>query len=101
RDLVVSPVGRNGNYLITWTSHFTAGPEGALLDRTPLPDEPDGKLWGGYAGLSLRMAAGEEPVAFATTRGPVEEFKDDRARLRARSLAATPFPEERIAGSIA
>lgn len=101
RDLVVSPVERNGKYMITWTSHFTAGPNGALLDRTPLPDEPDGKLWGGYAGLSLRLAAGEKPVSFATAEGPVGSFKDDRARLRTQAVAATPFPDERVAGSIA
>jgi hypothetical protein len=27
-----------------------------VLDRPPLPDEPDGKPYGGYAGLSARLA---------------------------------------------
>ena len=27
-----------------------------VLDRTPIPGEKDGKSWGGYAGLSVRIA---------------------------------------------
>lgn len=44
----------NCGYEIRWTSEFTAVTN-VLLDRTPLPGEPDGKSYGGYAGLSLRM----------------------------------------------
>jgi len=46
----------DGTYRIDWTSHFTAGAEDVLLDRTPIPGEQGGQSWGGYAGLSVRVA---------------------------------------------
>jgi len=39
----------DGRYHIDWISRF-------LLDRTPIPGEKDGQSWGGYAGLSVRVA---------------------------------------------
>ena len=45
-----------GRYHIDWTSRFTAGAADVLLDRTPITGEKDGQSWGGYAGLSLRLA---------------------------------------------
>ena len=44
----------NGRYEINWTSEFTAVTN-VSLTRTPPPGESDGKPWGGYAGLSLRL----------------------------------------------
>ncbi|MGO8837344.1 MAG: PmoA family protein [Limisphaerales bacterium] len=44
----------NGCYEINWTSEFTAVTN-VSLTRTPPPGEPDGKSYGGYAGLSLRL----------------------------------------------
>lgn len=44
----------NGRYEIDWTSEFTAVTN-VSLTRTPPSGEPDGKPWGGYAGLSLRL----------------------------------------------
>lgn len=101
RDLMISSVERNGKYTIDWTSHFTAGPEGAYLDRTPLPDEPDGKLWGGYAGLSVRLAHGEDAVAYEAIEGPLDGFVDNRMRPRTQGIGATVFPNERHVGSLA
>lgn len=46
----------NGWYVIDWTSTFTATGGDARLGRTPITGQPGGKSWGGYAGLSLRMA---------------------------------------------
>jgi len=46
----------NGGYRIDWISRFTAGAADVLLDRTPIPGEKDGQSWGGYAGLSVRVA---------------------------------------------
>ena len=43
-----------GRYEINWTSEFTAVTN-VNLTRTPPPYEPDGKPYGGYAGLSLRL----------------------------------------------
>ncbi|EDY82578.1 hypothetical protein VDG1235_2201 [Verrucomicrobiia bacterium DG1235] len=101
RDLVISKVERNGKYTIDWTSHFTAGSEGAYLDRTPLPNEPGGKLWGGYGGLSVRLAHGEDPVSFVTEGGPLEDFVDNRSRPRTPAVGVTVFPKERNSGSLA
>ena len=44
----------NGSYEIQWTSEFTALVS-ATLGRTPIPGEPNGVPFGGYAGLSLRL----------------------------------------------
>jgi len=46
----------DGRYRIDWISRFTAGSADVLLDRTPIPGEKDGQSWGGYAGLSVRVA---------------------------------------------
>jgi hypothetical protein len=46
----------DGRYRIDWTSRFTAGADDVLLDRTPILGEENGQSWGGYAGLSVRLA---------------------------------------------
>jgi len=56
--LSVSAPDETGVYRIDWHSSFTAGDEDVLLDRTPLQHEKDGRSWGGYAGLSVRVADG-------------------------------------------
>jgi len=50
------PPDEDGCYRIDWQSTFTAGDEDVILDRTPIIGEQDGKSWGGYAGLSARLA---------------------------------------------
>jgi hypothetical protein len=55
RTLRLSPPGEDDSYTLDWTSSFTALQD-VTLDRTPLPGEPDGVWYGGYAGLSFRMA---------------------------------------------
>ena len=35
---------------------FTPVTDEVILDRTPVQTEPDGKSWGGYAGLSIRFS---------------------------------------------
>jgi hypothetical protein len=52
----VSKPEEDGRYRIDWTSRFTAGAADVLLDRTPIVGEKDGQSWGGYAGLSVRIA---------------------------------------------
>lgn len=64
RTVSVSAPDKNGSYQIEWRSVFTAGLEGAILDRTPIPGEPDGKPWGGYAGMHLRVANRENLTAW-------------------------------------
>jgi hypothetical protein len=52
----VGKPNKDGRYHIDWTSRFTAGAADVLLDRTPIPGEQGGQSWGGYAGLSVRLA---------------------------------------------
>ena len=75
----VSPPASDGSYSFDWVCHFTAGDEKIELNRTPLPDEPDGKLYGGYAGLSVRFAKELTEREAYTTDGPVN-FIDSRYR---------------------
>jgi type 1 glutamine amidotransferase len=81
RTVEVTAPDKEGVYALDWTGIFTAVRE-ALLDRTPLPGEPGGQVWGGYSGLSLRLARdlGERQVM--TSDGQVPEMKDDRYRGR-------------------
>jgi type 1 glutamine amidotransferase len=69
RAIEVSAPDEQGRYGIFWFSTFTAGNieildrtliagDDVVLDRTPIPGEPEGKAWGGYAGLSVRIAKG-------------------------------------------
>ncbi|MDF7824321.1 PmoA family protein [Pontiellaceae bacterium B12227] len=55
RAITISPSDPSGAYTIDWTSDFQALEKEVVLDRTPLPGEPNGKSWGGYAGWSVRM----------------------------------------------
>ena len=64
RTISVSAPDKNGSYQIEWCSVFTAGVEGAVLDRTPILGEPDGMPWGGYAGMQLRVAKRENLAAW-------------------------------------
>ncbi len=55
RTIKVSAPNQDGSYFMDWESTFTALAAEVVLDRTPLPDEPEGKSWGGYAGFSVRL----------------------------------------------
>ncbi len=55
RILTISVPDENGNYYIDWKSSFTANGETVILERTPVLGQPDGKSWGGYAGLGCRI----------------------------------------------
>ena len=48
--------GMESGYHVTWRTTFTALDQDVVLDRTPPADEPDGQSWGGYAGMSVRLA---------------------------------------------
>ena len=56
RAVRVSPPDAAGGYHVDWTATFTAAGADVVLDRTPLPGQKGGKGYGGYAGISLRMA---------------------------------------------
>jgi hypothetical protein len=56
RRIDVSAPDEDDRYRIDWMSRFTAGAVDVLLDRTPIAGEKGGQSWGGYAGLSVRIA---------------------------------------------
>jgi hypothetical protein len=56
RNIHVSPPCEDGSYCIDHENVFTPLAEEVILDRTPVVAEPDGKLSGGYAGLSIRFS---------------------------------------------
>ncbi len=55
RTLIVSPPDAAGRYTIDWQGDFLVEQD-LELNRTPPPGERDGKSWGGYAGMSVRLA---------------------------------------------
>ena len=69
RHLTMSKPDAGGSYRIDWESTFTAGKCMVKLDRT-LPAHLGGVAWGGYAGLSLRLAKGLDGFSFRTHDGP-------------------------------
>ena len=79
RTVVISTPDDSGGYIMDWTSVFTCVSEKLELNRTPLPGEKDGQIWGGYAGLSLRIRKNVQDALFMGTKGPVT-LKDGRFR---------------------
>lgn len=58
-----------GQYVIDWTSEFTAGDAPVKLDRTLPPHQQGGVSYGGYAGLSLRLPSGLTDWNYKTSEG--------------------------------
>jgi hypothetical protein len=98
RELNISAPAADDSYRIDWRAQFVAGTNGALLDRTPMPGEPDGRVNGGYAGLSLRMAGEPLAIGFVSSTGTVEEFREDRARPASPAVACNFMCAPRPAG---
>ncbi len=69
RNLSISPPDAEGRYRIDWTSEFTAGNAPVNLGRTPLQNEENGKPYGGYAGLSLRLPLKPDGWSVRTSEG--------------------------------
>lgn len=101
RVLDVSAPAGDGSYTIDWNMRFTAGKDGAVLDRTPMPGEPNGAINGGYAGLSARLAAAPATMAVMSTEGPVTDFRGDRARPNASAVAGNFSLAGRDIGGVA
>jgi type 1 glutamine amidotransferase len=55
RNIMISQPFNDGSYYIDQESVFNPLVEEVVLDRTPVEGEPEGKSWGGYAGLSVRF----------------------------------------------
>jgi len=85
RIVRISAPDSDGQYHLDWKMTFTAGAEDVVLDRTPLPDEPGGQIWGGYAGLSVRLAKELEDRQVINAKGSVS-FENDRHRSRSQCM---------------
>jgi len=97
REVSVSTPDRDGVYHLDWVATFTAQDQDVLLDRTPLPGEPGGQIFGGYAGLSVRFStAMKEPQALAG-EGPVS-FTSGRYRGKAPAMDYSGVVDEREVG---
>jgi hypothetical protein len=87
RVIVISAPAADGQYFFDWQARFTAGKQGAFLDRTPMPDEPRGQFNGGYGGLALRLASAPAELDVMTLRGTIVDFPQQRARPSAPAVA--------------
>jgi hypothetical protein len=56
RRVEVSTPANDGSYRLDWTMTFTASDRAVVFERTPIPGQPGGAAWGGYAGLTVRVA---------------------------------------------
>lgn len=81
RTIESGPPDAEGTYSMDWICAFRAIQK-VVLDRTPLPGEPEGQGWGGYAGLSLRLAAALRDRQVVSSDGPIAEMPEDRYRGR-------------------
>ncbi len=57
RIIEVSRPDEEGMYYFDWCGTFTACDANVVLDRTPIAGERDGRSWGGYAGLGVRLSS--------------------------------------------
>jgi hypothetical protein len=87
RTLEMSAPDAEGGYAIDWTGVFTAGEGEVILDRTPLPGEPNGAPWGGYAGLSIRLANAMQEREAVTPDGVAAFDAEGYYRRRHTALA--------------
>jgi len=101
REIRVTPAARDGSYGIWWNSWFTAGAQGAVLDRNPMPGEPNGQVNGGYAGLGARLLPPPTLINFVTEEGPLVRFEGSRARPRTPAIAANFSEGGKPMGAIA
>lgn len=101
REIRVTPAGRDGSYSIWWNSWFTAGERGALLDRSPMPGEPNGQVNGGYAGLGVRLMPPPAAISFITESGPMGRFEGSRARPQSPAIGANFTAAGKPVGAIA
>jgi len=97
RTIEISAPDAAGVYAVDWSGEFTAA-RPLVLDRTPLPGEPGGQTYGGYAGLSLRLAGNLTERRPMTSGGPIVQMLDDRYRGRHVGLDYSGLLEGRIEG---
>jgi hypothetical protein len=81
RTIEARPPDTEGTYALDWTCAFRAA-ERVVLDRTPIPGEPGGQGWGGYAGLSLRLAETLADRQVVSNGGAITRMPEARYRGR-------------------
>ncbi len=97
RTIEISPPDAEGVYALNWTCTFKAIVT-VVLDRTPLPGEIGGQTWGGYAGLSLRLAQALTDRKATTSDGTIETWTEDRYRGRHAALDYSGLVDGEAAG---
>jgi len=88
----------DGCVAIDWDMTFTAGEEDVELDRTPIPGEPGGVGYGGYAGLSLRMAEAFTEREAVSIDGEIEFGDQNRYRGLHAAMDYSGVIEENLGG---
>lgn len=99
RLLKISPPDEKAIYYIDWKSTFTAKDKDVFLDRTPVLGQPNGVAWGGYAGLSVRLAdsAKNWKAVDSEHHQFPDEFNNAKARWLDYTVEAAPGKEAGIA----
>jgi type 1 glutamine amidotransferase len=97
RVIDVSPPEKDGSYHMDWALTFTAGDKDVLLDRTPIPGDPGGQAWGGYAGLSVRFPHEMQDIQAWTSQGPIT-FTNGTYRGTAAAMDYTGVLEKQNVG---
>jgi len=82
RTLKISPPDEKGVYRIDWASVFEAADNDVLFGRTPIIGEPCGVIWGGYAGLSVRLAKDAQNWRAADSVGHVFDKETNNAKAK-------------------
>ncbi|MBM4089297.1 MAG: hypothetical protein FJ276_07695 [Planctomycetes bacterium] len=85
RTVTVSAPRADGQYAFDWKCAFTAVEPQVTLDRTPLPNEPNGQAYGGYAGLSVRFSKELIERQAVSNLGPID-FNEGRFRGKANAV---------------
>jgi Methane oxygenase PmoA len=88
RTLAVSAPDASGVYHIDWTMAFKAMGQDVLLDRDPMPGEPNGKGYGGFSGLTVRFAREMTDIQISSSSGPLDFPEKDRRIRRKKETAA-------------
>ena len=97
RVVEVSAPDSVGVFHQDWTLTFTAADKDVVLSRTPIPGEPNGVAWGGYAGLSVRFANELSEARAVSSQGPVE-FSGGTYRGKASAMDYAGILDQREMG---
>jgi hypothetical protein len=97
RAIEVSPPDTQGVFHLDWTMTFTAASNDVVLNRTPIPGQPGGVAWGGYAGLSVRFANALTDARALSEAGLVE-FSEGTYRGKASAMDYSGVVQEKEAG---